>query len=167
MARRRYTTRVSRDTRRKFVWGRFTVNQTIQPAQVVRYDLMDDFNTRYGADLLGATVVRIRGGMQVRSTNPGEELIWTAIVQPDSGDPNIGPDEGPIQNAFADWMMVEPFATSGPNADSVTAARLVDCQASRKMEELGESLFGYAAAPAGNVGNLEFWAYLSIGLKLP
>jgi len=167
MARMRRRTTVSRGTspRRKFVWARYTAQGANQGADVAfRDDMLTSFNTAYGADLLGATVVRIRGFMAIEGANFGDSLLLSGLVEATPSAVAI-PGDGPVHRPFADWMMLEPFNWTGRG--DVTEARMIDNQSARKIEELGDQLSVYVATSGGNAGPLDWSLYLSIGLKLP
>lgn len=175
---RRTTARrnVSRGTTRKFIWARS--NEAVQvTGDAVANDLLLDFETAYGAQLIGCTIVRIRGYMYAAATegvsNTADQFRFAARVS--SGQVNVGVLDqtlSPWADENADWMLWEPFATvNSPvvaSADGELVARRVDIKAARKLGELGERLVLFLGGNPGaplitwNVG----WD-LSIGVKLP
>jgi len=166
-SRRRHT--VSRGTpRRKFIWARQAGLVSGGPASGGEVDLLQLFNQTYGADLVGATVMRIRGIMAVRSANIGQHLVAGVRVMADGGPPFSATTEGPNVQPFADWMLYEPFTTDVASGNSTdVSARVIDVKSARKLEELGDGLRLQWNMPPGNVVTVTFDYTLSIGLKLP
>lgn len=167
---------VSRGTRRKFIWARHDVAAS-STNQILGSDLLSQFETLYGAQLIGCTVVRIRGTMWATSTGGTGTTNTARIgVRVESG---TGLDlsaplpvaSGPYTDDSADWMLWEPFTnTIGPSGQYPTTliGRTIDVRSSRKMEELGQRLIAvFAPNPAAPT---IVWSYgwdLSIGVKLP
>jgi hypothetical protein len=146
-------------------------------------DLLSLFQEEYGAQLLGCTVVRIRGLVTpfiTGGTAPDTAVNgrWGIVVESDNElttqDPLL---QGPGARPHDDWMMWAPFEFEpdalGPvsnepatwNAESSVWG--VDIKSNRKIEELGQGLhLWYDYVASGGVGvNLDY--QLSIGLKMP
>lgn len=141
-------------------------------------DLLSQFESDYGAGLIGCTIVRIRGIMWasaaagVGTTNAfrfGARVASGAgldLSQPLPTAADMTNDEN------ADWMLWEPMAhvvstAGGAPIDQLTG-RVVDVKSSRKLEELNERLI-MVAGPNSGAPTIE-WSYgwdLSIGVKLP
>lgn len=173
MARRRSFTRTGGRSvpARKFVWARHQVNVTVASGQIERQRLLQEFRASYGADLVGATIVRVRGTM---ATLPASAAagggILGGIVRTDLSAVPDPANEGPNAKPHADWFLFEAFHNAtipGQSLDtSITARRLIDVKSSRKIEELDEEAFLYIAVPPSSADTL-FVGTLSIGLKLP
>lgn len=169
---------VSRGTTRKFIWARHVVASQVT-GDPVGSDLLSQFETDYGAQLLGATVVRIRGYMFAFpsvNANAVDQFRFGARVA--SGNLDLTgaiPDQSPWTDEHADWMLWQPFARaqdagglSSTAQGSELSARMVDVKAARKIEELGERLIMVQGGSPG-APTIE-WTYgwdLSIGVKLP
>lgn len=180
-SRRNFTRRNRRAPLRKFVWARATGFASAPETSGV--DLLDLFQAEYGAQLLGCTVVRIRGFVTpfVTGGTAGETAVsgrWGIIVESDNElstqDPLV---QGPGARPHDDWMMWAPFSFEpvalGPVGDQPATWNAeasvwgVDIKSNRKIEELGQGLhlwYDYVASGGVNV-NLDY--QLSIGLKMP
>ena len=162
MARTRSRTRVSRGTgaRRKWVWARHSAVGIAVPAQdAIFSDLLSEFETRYGADLIGATIMRTRGEFKTSQSVVIGARRWQ---EPVDGVTRLTVDDSPINRPEHDWFLYRPVLL-----DVTTGVRVVeiDVKSSRKVEELGESILwsvGNIASAAAEVS----WD-LSLGLKLP
>lgn len=178
MARRRAVSRgVSRGTRRKKVWARSANTIIVDAGQSNGLNLLGPFETEYGADLIGATVLRIRlrvfaesspstfnglfvGGLGVRVADDKQMAQLTA------GDPSLGP----IGDPHADWMMYETFTISGTASQREVPLtdRYFDVRSMRKLDEVGQGLYLLADhdnPTAGVLGSMDFSA--SVLLALP
>lgn len=145
--------RVSRGTRRKLVWARHAEEQfTVPTATFNALNLLGTFETAYGANLIGCTVVRIR-------------LRWSAFIADTTGQPVAGlgvrvADEadittsapadplGPLSDLHADWMAwdttlmtVLQGGTTNPSLAGPLASRYLDVKAMRKFDELGQGVY--------------------------
>jgi len=174
--RRGQSTRRSAPTRRKFVWVRHTVTAAVTN-QVLGSDLLSQFETDYGAQLIGCTVVRIRGIVFATTAQEGagaDHFRMAARVESGRGldlTAALPAAAGPFDGENADWMLWQPFFQVRPLAGTIDGdlvGRVIDVRASRKLEELDERLVMFVApnpaAPA------VAWTYgwdLSIGVKLP
>lgn len=161
--RRRAST--GRRPQRKLVWARkrgafaFTAGTTLN-----KVNLLEDFEAAYGANLIGATVTRIRGAAVGDFDGATNAVLAARIGQESEVDTPPTPLSGPINEPFADWMLWEPFlSVAGETPGTPAHGRVIDVKSQRKMEEIDEelSLWGSSAT----VGTL-IWD-LSILLKLP
>jgi len=177
MASRRITRRtVSRSPSRKFVWVRHTVTSTTT-GDSVGSDLLSQFETDYGAQLIGCTIVRIRGAMWATTPESGagvDHLRMGARVESGRGlDLSVAlpSASGLFEDENADWMLWQPFFQVRPTAAGAPdelSGRIVDVQSSRRLEELGERLV-MVVTPNPAAPTI-VWTYgwdLSIGVKLP
>lgn len=176
MARIRSRTTVSRGTSRKFVWARHFLATTMT-GDAQASDLLSQFETDYGAQLIGCTITRIRGYMYAVAQDAETDTLnaFRAGIRVSSGFLDISspvPDQSPWTDENADWMAWEPFATvNAPvtaDSSSVLVARMIDVKAQRRLDELGERLLLFHGGAPG--APLITWAYgwdLSIGVKLP
>lgn len=114
---------------------------------------MGPFEAAYGAQLIGCTIMRVRG-LFVTQTEVNGHLAISRLTL------HVGPQEDlsrpllPQDNAYdpasqeLDYMMVEPFVS--PIFDTQTTVqipgnapatqRIIDVRARRKLEELNQSL---------------------------
>ncbi len=130
--------------------------------------MLQELRDKMGADLVGATIVRVRGLVSVHTavtTNVGGALLG-GIIQTDVSTAVDPANEGPNAKPFADWFLWEPFYEFA-HQGGVGTERMLDVKSSRRVEELDEEAFLYIAAPPSNTGDVNVVANLSIGLKLP
>lgn len=124
-------------------------------------NLLGNFETTYGAQLIGCTAVRIRGVIKYDHAGAGDVSAVTAIrVVDDQEVATLTGARGPLLDLYADWMMFEPTIRSGLTEDE----HVFDVQSSRKIEELGQGL--YVAIQSTSVA-LTYQGVFSVGLKLP
>lgn len=164
---------------RKFVWAR--TQDVLSGPGTLGADLLEQFQTEYGAQLLGSTVVRIRGYVVPVATTAQTLPTpltgdWGVIVESDNdlADP-ADITKAPLSRPHDDWLAWQPFwfgggftgpptgaGASNPNADAFS----VDIKSSRKIEELSQGLHIWYSY-VGNTGVVDLHYDLSIGLKLP
>jgi len=144
--RRSFNRRPSAAPRRKRVWSREVNDVTIAAGGVGQLDLLADFATGYGANIVGATVGRVR-----------MNLVWETTSTPNSRDAltfgvrvggrqvdTIDQDPGDAIGRHLDWMYWRQFFPVGESSSAGvlgTAALEVDIKAQRRMEELGQTLW--------------------------
>lgn len=178
MARRRFRSGRRRAPLRKWVWARSS-GEGLAPD--VPINLLEEFQAEYGAQLLGATVMRIRGYCEpfFGVAAPGNTLsrgVFGIIVEEDQELVTPPPDKLPNARPHDNWLAWLPWAAAGqdpgPAANGLTTGNAqaspyaVDVKAARKIEELGQGLHLWPEIVAP--GTEPVWHYdLSIGLKLP
>lgn len=173
MPRKASRTTVSRGTSRKFVWVRRQLFQGPASNVETGTDLLSTFETAYGAQLIGCTIVRIRGLMFAFTDEAaGAVDSFRMAARVTSGNVDIStavPDLTPFTDENADWMLYEPFINFTGNTDGhVGNIRYVDNQSSRKIEELGERfVMFHGSNPAAPTVQWGYGYDLSIGIKLP
>lgn len=157
-----------RSSNRKFVWARQNGSVAVDDDQGAVVNLLDNFRAAYGADILGSTVMRIRGTIFWNTANVTIDAITAVSAIRTAEQVELEQDaEGPLTSMHADWMMYQTTILDN-NAPGwyLVARQDIDVKSSRKMEELGETLalaFEHdAAATALGVKYI-----LSVGLKLP
>ena len=172
MATRRNNFRVAvRRPRRKLVWVRNAGGVVVNPGGHLSTFPLQGFETSYGAQLIGATIMRVRGVITctITDSQPPAAQAYAALRfamrMTDHSDPlqqdyAVGAMYGTQQ--YADWFMFEPFmldnagaATLGEEVDTTSASeiRIVDVKARRKIDELGvtaEILIGSPAPGSTN-----------------
>lgn len=184
----------SRRPARKFIWaevhGSMQTGTEGSEATPNYVNLTAAFENAYGAQLIGATVVTIRGFIaptSFGSSEPADQAIWAAgaLVTSDSilhsGDTPENRDRAldyaPFNNPHDDWMLW----VSGRLPSDVAAAQVATSnvggseygiynRSSRKIEELGQGLYLFPDASTydGAQRPLVYFNYeLRIGLKLP
>jgi len=132
----------------------------------------------YGAALIGCTVVRIRGYLQVSETAAGNgSLVRVGFYIGDANDVVRGPNAN--DNAFdsnsvgKDYFGFEPMLAPGPAANDNTAlgsevsARLIDIRAMRKLEEVSQRLIMDVSGRSSTANAFTVNADVSILLMLP
>lgn len=165
MARRRTVTR-RQLPQRKFIWAREVITGNIVPAEDSTFaNLLSDFQAEYGANLIGATVMRIRGRLEFFPASTATAVSAAAIkVESESVafQAAVLDAHGPFMNLHDDWMAYEPLIFRGTGAVTWD----VDVKSNRKLEELGETLVLSVSNPIVGV-TITYRGILSIGLKLP
>lgn len=157
--------------RRKLVWARTgpveNQTKTAGVAGTSRTDLLAQFQTTYGAQLLGCTVMRIRGTWAyVAAVGDIKKPITCGIRVFDEAH-NIATLPGPITDPHADWMYYETLLANEPQVagTTYTGRSVFDVRSRRKIEELGQ---GLAIAFEGNSAVAQdFWWQASVLLALP
>ena len=103
---------------RKFVWAR-TVG-TLSGPDTVGVDLLEDFQSEYGAQLLGATVMRIRGYIvpDMGLIEPGNRVggHFGFIVEQDQELADQAIENLPISRPHDDWLGWLPWQLRGATA---------------------------------------------------
>lgn len=175
---RRTSRSPQRANRRKFVWAR-NFNSTAITGDAVGTDLLSEFETAYGAQLIGCTITRIRGYFFAWGSNTAAEAqdAYRMGIRVTTGFLELNPldqDNSPWNDDWADWMAWEPFATVPALAgaqllgDGVLNARMIDVRAQRRLDELGQRLvLLHGGAPAAPTITWGVGWDLSIGIKLP
>lgn len=166
---------------RKFIWARSTgfLDRTVLGA-----DLLGQFQQEYGAQLLGATVVRIKGWVVPNSIGGGADGqqmdgLYGMIVDQDRADYSLAnnAEMAVEQREHDDWLYYSPWVvhnyTSAGFFRDVTPNPMaspwaVDIKSSRKIEELGQTLQIWQSTPTAVTPDYTGTGFhLSIGLKLP
>lgn len=140
-------------------------------------DLLSAFETAYGAQLIGCTVVRVRGVVAVLGAAGADTVLYRATLhigtQQEAARATVAADSAyDAQSASHDYMMFEPFigATAANGVDgSMAQARMIDVKSARKLEELNQSLiFTVSARSLGAAVGVTTTAFdFSVGIKLP
>lgn len=161
MARTR-TRRVSRGTakRRKLVWARVIAQDVDVAANTsVFTNLTSAFETLYGAQLIGATVMRIRLRFFNPAANVGLPIIYGVRINNDSQFDNLDNASGPGTDAHADWMTWGMLNSGDPLVTDI------DVKSMRKFEEIGDGvMLGLSNVTATGAVDLDFTASLLIAL---
>lgn len=157
------SSRRPRAKRRKLIWARVTNEAGVTVIADVfgtptsaptRVNLLAGFETAYGANLIGVTILRTRGIMGIQLPNATEDFgvragikvtddISSTVVAAD----NLY-DPAATGGAHDDWMLWEPFfvprhaATPlGTHLDgSGLPGRVIDVKSTRRLSELGQAL---------------------------
>lgn len=134
-------------------------------------DLLDDFNTRYGADLVGFTVVRMRGYMAVTSTVAACLPLVVGVHRASEGEVASTEFNPATNGEYLDWMLYEPFVgfPDGGNgaAQTYMCAREIDVKASRRLDELDQTIMLYAGTDSATAGTITLRYHLSLLLMQP
>lgn len=147
--------------------------------------LLSDVETALGSQLVGATILRIRGELLAsHQTVPAVNtqtfnkitlgfLVGTAAMAAGTSANWPDPDSMATSGAYADWMGYETFqliasgggTVPGPG-DAYFQRKTVDIKAKRRLDEIGDTLLAFAAQTSpSQVSNLE--GALSILVALP
>lgn len=186
----RSRSRISRGPRRKLVWARHASSVLVNEGGLLSIFPLSAFEGTYGAQLIGSTVMRVRGVICVAlfgssAGTPANGAIRVAARITDHADLagqdyTIGALYG--NQAQADWFMFEPFlldnggaALNGTEEGDMTSAseiRHIDVRARRKFQELDqtvEMLIGSPAvdAPPGFSSSVRVSLDLSFLIALP
>lgn len=130
--------------RRKTVWAR----EVSEPSNIGSgggqlATSFNDFKTRYGAELIGATLVRVRGWITMENTDASANEIVLGVCIGDGQ--SVAP--GPISDRHYDWMAYEPVWFHA-GQDSLYGFRF-DVKSSRKLDELGMAPYVVVESSAG------------------
>lgn len=141
---------------------------------LTRFAPLATFETSYGANLIGVTVMRIRGRMWV-PVPPAATLQYRAGFKitdqanpPDTAEQLYRPDD--IGGAHDDWfgfyvLAAGPVAANIPHEMSYVD---VDVKSNRKVDELGERLQLHVSTFSGIAGAEGVLAFdLSVLVALP
>lgn len=166
MLRRRSSSRrgFSPRAKRKLVWVRNAFGVVVNPGGQFNSFPLGQFEGSYGAQLIGCTVMRVRGVITCciagASTGQAIAAVRVALRVTDHADLNqtdyaLGAMYG--NQAQADWFMFEPFMLDNSGVsivneevDSTTAGEIrhIDVRARRKIQELDQTLELFVGAPA-------------------
>jgi hypothetical protein len=148
--RTRSTSRRSSTSRRKLIWARTLspfAGTAIAANTAGTFGLLTAFQTALGADVLGCTVMRIRGHVSVLNqvgSHHDVDLTWGIAVAP-TGTPAVQLD--PELVPHYDWMQWENLqmtAENGLATDFAYIKSTVDVRSRRRMQELSQDLiFAY------------------------
>jgi len=165
--RRSSNRRAPRAPRRKLVWVRNAQGVVIGPGGNFSSFPLGQFEGSYGAQLIGCTIMRIRGTMSaciVGNATPAGTEAFAAIrfgiritdhADLALGDYAIGAMYG--NQAQADWFCFESFmldnggtTTAGNEVDTTAASeiRRIDVKSRRRLDELDQVVEILAGAPA-------------------
>lgn len=178
--RRRRISRNRPGPRRKLVWGRSiritpTVLTLATPNLV---NLLDDFETQIGAQLLGATIMRIRGIIHfhwtsINSTNQAQ-AAWGALVANPETTSTATMDPLGVTSKYNDWMGYGakpsyPFEGAPAAAGVFTNNTIfdVDVKSRRRLDELNEELIGAFTYNGDAAPTVQVSHNLSILVALP
>lgn len=186
---RRFTVRRGSGRRRKLVWARSysgPVGVSLAAGTTIGVDLMGDLANQLGADLLGATAIRIRG---VWGTHPVTNIttpyvVTLGIKQCDNNEFALaGPSGGPGTAAstvgprgadrYGAWMFIDHSlmlanASVGPTTQAGgPLVRPIDNRAKRKIDEMRMTIGAFFESDT-NSGQAALVAYsVSMLLALP
>lgn len=193
---RRLTSRrpAARRPKRKLVWVRYFDGAILDPEGVntdqalIRYPL-GQFEVDYGAQLLGATVMAVRGPVTATIVEPAASQTVEAfacarfamrVIDVSDQDNNYDYDAIYNDQAHADWFLWEPFClhNSGiissleeAEATSGSEIRMLNNRSRRKIEELDQTIELHIGVPStgSNHNNcfIHFFWDLSILIALP
>lgn len=145
-SRRGTTSRGARGPSRKRIWARQNAVGVVG-VDGTAVDLLQEFESTYGAQLIGCTVARVRGKIvgqpQAAPTVADPGVVWAALVLNETG---VSQDVRPVSEPHADYMFYEPcFALKRDVAGSDFSTGQficdVDIKSMRKIEELNQSLW--------------------------
>lgn len=117
MIRRRFPSRARRAPKRKVVFARGNVSGSNVPASTVQaFNILSDFETQYGAQLAGSTVVGVRGNYcfrnrgsltsNIRAVSYGFVVLRNELADLAAGHPS--PSFTPANNdKFSSWLWIE------------------------------------------------------------
>jgi len=124
--------------RRKRVWGRFFTNSSIIAGGDVKLTPLGDFETAYGANLIGATVVRLIGEIGVLSTVATVSVQHGIMI----GSATVTAGQVTPLNRYEDWMYWDSFMSAGAGFSAPEPMRphRFDLHGARKLEEIDQEL---------------------------
>lgn len=137
-----------RAPKRKLVWARTLIGGSIAsqaaPQDTQFVNLLGQFETAYGADMLGCTIMRIRG---VVTWSSGEGVLETDMLivgariatAETSGVPtpsSLDDSKGPATSVHDDWMFYQPMRAAAVGGHE----NVIDVRSMRRLDELGQYL---------------------------
>lgn len=155
--------------------GGTSISSSVSPAFSApgTFNLLQTFETNYGANLIGITIMRIRGQYAILGANTDTVSVRAGIRVGDGADfTTVSADEdlfNPATNggAFADWMSFETMGSTPGFVSQDAQYRMVDVRSMRKIDELGQQL-GLQVSGRSDLAEAFTWAYdLSILVALP
>lgn len=193
MQRSRRTSRTSRRKRRQLVWARNFTTGTLIASQTVanaalatpaRFNLLDTFETAYGANLIGCTIMAIKGylGFLGQSTVAGDHFFGRVGIKVTdqplalvAGNDSLYDTSSQTGGAHDDWMAFFPLFVSSTGAGQVSPGwdgagsswARVDVQSRRRLSELGQSLMLDVSGIAVTGIDLVYAHDLSVLVALP
>lgn len=152
-----------------------TADPVISPT---RFDLLSTFEAAYGANLIGCTIMRVRGYYWINVPPASVVSLRVGIKKTDNATPPDAAESlfsaGQFGGAHDDWMGFEvlaggPLGVDGQYPPGDMGYRLVDVRSRRRIDELGERLDLYASGlGAGTVSGAVSFAFdLSVLVALP
>lgn len=162
-------------SKRKVVWSRATFQlQTTVAAPVAAINILAPFETDLGAQVIGATVARVRLQGFVFSnevagtlTTPAAGLLRTTQTEIlASSNPAVSPGR------HQDWFYFNAPALDGGFAvaplDNINFHRFEhDVKSMRKIDELGDTIFFVAGQDPANAGEKTWRVQTSMLIMLP
>jgi len=148
------------------VWARAEETAIAVPTTGIQLNLLSQFEAASGANLIGATVARIRGVIVGSPQAAGDSECIVAARVSSVGAQTAG--QGPEDLPYLDWMLWEPMISMDSNTVDTTGAsvsvnRLIDVKAMRRLEEVNEQLTLWVQGTAA----WDFSYNFSVGLLLP
>lgn len=170
MATRRSSNRRGGD-RRRLIWARYRLTATAVVAGTsFNADPLATFEAAYGAQLLGCTIMRVRGIIAAKQTSLVSD--GTLVVAMKVADlPGVS-TEAPLTSGINDdWFMYEAWAsvTNVPTASepSYQLQKEIDVRARRRLDELGQRIVLSAEVAGAGAAQYRVSAMLSILVALP
>lgn len=163
---RSFRTRSSRPRapRRKLVWARNAMGVVVNSGGTFSHFPLAQFEGTFGAQLIGCTIMRIRGvaSAALVGASVGEAFAAVRLAARITDHADLAPTDYAIGAMFgnqaqADWFMFEPFmldnsgvtlANEEVDTTSASEIRQIDVRARRKFEELDQTLEILVGAPA-------------------
>lgn len=154
----------SRRPQRKLIWARHASLVTLAPGGLLALAPLQELETTYGAQLIGATIMRVRGVISatIAGTSDGDAFSAFRIGMRVTDHADNAPQDYAIGamytfQAHADWFLFEPFmldnsgaSVAGEEVDTTAASeiRLVDVKARRKIQELDQTVEMVIGSPS-------------------
>lgn len=162
----------SAPARRKLVWARWFSAPLVSPVvgTAQTFFPLDTFETAYGAQLIGCTVMRIRGTITAKRVNNSAngQLVWAVKV---ADLPGVNPEAPASTGINDDWFMYETWCgvEGAVAADQpiIIQERRIDVRSRRKLDELGQRLAISVEATGTATSQWATSAALSFLIALP
>lgn len=182
--RRTSRTNRSRAPRRKLIWVHAAPTGTVQvgaggaAVAPVQTDMLSQFQTAYGAELVGCTIMRTRGVLQFARPGIANNVVTIRatmhiVDQAEAVRATVANDNAfnPGTAANLDYMMFEPFSVCQAAAfdnGSAVSNRVVDVKAARRLPELNQTLVFRVSAIGTQAADAVQWnADFSLLVALP
>jgi hypothetical protein len=174
--------RTSSPAKRKIIFARGEFSGTNQGGGFTsRFEPLALFENGYGAQLLGATIMGIRGVVSTRNRSTVTTTIQAfnygfIVEKAEASDlQTTSPTTSPVSNdRFGQWLWWEGWhtfpalaAVVGDSATCDVYRHHFQVRARRKLAQLEDTLFFVCSSPTVAGGNLDWGLQYSVAVALP
>jgi hypothetical protein len=131
-----------RPRRRRKVWARTNIFATIAANTAGGFDLLEDFQTALGADLVGSTLLAIRGTL-AWAPAANENIRGVAAVMIDTRPVGgvVTPRLPGTTERYGDWLMYEPIIHAALTIGTAEYPQriVLNGRSARKIDEINQT----------------------------